>query len=213
MVTIEQKLTLFSKLLNQDIKEEVDQKRLQLDKEYEIIIAENKSQVDKQAAELIDQFKRRAESKRIELISKGKMSTKKECMLAKERLVTKFIDALIIKVNAFTASEAYRTYLEKSIKEIDSLKDYANHLVVCITQNDFDTNKEFIRNQLIEAGINPNKLSFEVGPNSMLGGIIIKDLVLNLQIDGSIATVIEESKDRIVEMITGAIGEAGDTLE
>ena len=47
MVTIEQKLTLFSKLLNQDIKEEMDEKFAQLEKEFERKIAENKFAVDK----------------------------------------------------------------------------------------------------------------------------------------------------------------------
>ena len=45
MVTIEQKLTLFSKLLNQDIKEEMDEKLAELEKEFEKKIAENNSGV------------------------------------------------------------------------------------------------------------------------------------------------------------------------
>ena len=72
MVTIEQKLTLFSKLLHQDIKEETDQKFYELEKEYEKISAESKICTDKEAAQIIEQAKRRAESKQIELISKGK---------------------------------------------------------------------------------------------------------------------------------------------
>ena len=58
MVTIEQKLTLFSKLLNQDIKEEMDEKFAELEKEFEKKIAENKFAVDKEATEILVRKKR-----------------------------------------------------------------------------------------------------------------------------------------------------------
>ena len=68
MVTIEQKLTLFSKLLNQDIKEEMDEKFAELEKEFEKKIAENKFAVDKEATEIVEQARRRAETKKVEAV-------------------------------------------------------------------------------------------------------------------------------------------------
>ena len=65
MVTIEQKLTVFSKLLNQDIKEEMDEKFAQLDREYEKRLAESKFEVDRRAAEIVDQARKCAEIKNI----------------------------------------------------------------------------------------------------------------------------------------------------
>ena len=87
MATIEQKLTLFSKLLNQDIREEANEKLLALDKEYEKLMAENKFETDKQASEIVEQARKQAELKKVERISKGRMASKKEMMLIKEELV------------------------------------------------------------------------------------------------------------------------------
>ena len=73
MVTIEQKLTVFSKLLNQDIKEEMDEKFAQLDREYEKRLAESKFEVDRRAAEIVAQARKCAEIKKIEVLSRSKL--------------------------------------------------------------------------------------------------------------------------------------------
>ena len=70
MVTIEQKLSLFSKLLQQDIKTEIGEKIEAMEKEYEEIMAEHKRKVDN---DIIEHSRKKAEIKRLDLISKAKM--------------------------------------------------------------------------------------------------------------------------------------------
>ena len=77
MVTIEQKLTLFSKLLNQNLKEVAQKEMKELDKRYEKIIAESRFKIDQEASEIVERAKRQAEAKRMELLSKGRLSIKK----------------------------------------------------------------------------------------------------------------------------------------
>lgn len=209
MVTIEQKLTLFSKLLNQDIKEEATIKMQELEKEYDKRMAENKFKTDKEANEIIEQTRKRAELKRVELISKGKLASKKEMMQIREELIDRFMASLNSKVRSFTDEESYKRYLGKIIEGLDSLKGYENNLVVYLTASDLQNNKSFIEKALVGVGVDPKKLSFEVAEEDILGGLVIKDPVLNMRIDESIRTLIEEAKDGIVEKITIAIEEAG----
>ena len=136
MVTIEQKLTLFSKLLNQDIKEEMDEKFAQLEKEFEKRIAENKFAVDKEATEIIEQARRRAETKKVELISKGRLSSKKEAMQVKRELIERFLKALEEKVVNFSKTPEYLKYLSCTISELNELAEGQNNLEVYLTQND-----------------------------------------------------------------------------
>ncbi len=209
MVTIEQKLTLFSKLLHQDIKEETDRKFYELEKEYEKIRAESRLCTDKEANELIEQAKRKAESKKIELISKGKLCSKKETMLTKEKVVERFIAALEERIKTFILTPDYKSYLTKVISGLGSLKGYANPLVIYVTEHDLETNQEFIKEALMKIGISSNKLSFKQVGEEILGGLIIEDPALNMRIDESILAMLEENKDSIVEKITLAIGEVG----
>ena len=162
MVTIEQKLTLFSKLLNHDIKKEEDEKFKELEKEYEKRIAENKFAIDKEAKEVIELARRRAEIKKIELMSRGRMKSKKEAMVIKEQIIMRFMNALEAKIKAFTTTNAYRAYLEKTIQDLESLKGYENDLVIYLTKADYEHNKGFIQEALVKVGLKANKLSFEI---------------------------------------------------
>lgn len=213
MVTIEQKLTLFSKLLHQDIKEETDQKFYELEKEYEKISAESKMCTDKEATQIIEQAKRKAESKQVELISKGKLSTKKETMLTKEKVVDRFMQGLKVRIKAFIATPDYKSYLLKIISELDTLKGYTNPLVIYLTHDDLEMNKNFIQEELVRMGIPAQILSFKQTEEDILGGFIIEDSALNMRIDESIKGMLEENEDYIVEKLTLAIGEVGDRNE
>lgn len=213
MVTIEQKLTLFSKLLSQELKEEVSQKTMELEKEYEGKIAESKYKIDKQAADIIDNARKRAEAKKIELISKGKMSSKKETMLTTEKVVVRFTEALIERARAFVDKPVYETYLKHTVAQLEELKDYANPLVIYMQEKDIARHKDFIEKELIKIGVKKEQLEFEKAESDIIGGLIIADPTLNMKIDMSMQSIIEESKDRIVEIVTGALGEVGEEIE
>lgn len=210
MVTIEQKLTLFSKLLNQDIKEEVDKKFKELDKEYEKKIAENKFAIDKEASKIVEQARKRAEIKKVELISKGRLARKKEIMMIKEQLIARFMNALEDKIKTFTTSNDYKTYLNKTIQGLKGLKDNENDLVIQITKFDYEHHKEWIQEAFVKGGLKADKLSFEIIAEDILGGFIIKDLVFSTRIDESIRALLEEEKYQIIERISLAIGEVGE---
>lgn len=213
MVTIEQKLTLFSKLLSQELKEEVSQKTMELEKEYEGKIAESKYKIDREAADIIDNARKRAEAKKIELISKGKMSSKKETMLTTEKVVVRFTEALIERARAFVDKPVYETYLKHTVAQLEELKDYANPLVIYMQEKDIARHKDFIEKELIKIGVQKEQLEFEKAESDIIGGLIIADPTLNMKIDMSMQSIIEESKDRIVEIVTGALGEVGEEIE
>ncbi len=213
MVTIEQKLTLFSKLLNQDIKEETEKKFYDLEKEYKRIIAESKYRTDCECKEIIELARRKAELKKVELISKGKLASKKENMCTIERVFERFKTSLEAKINEFVTSSAYNTYLEKQISELDDLKEYSNELIVYLTPNDYAHHLDFIKTQLTKIGIPPSKLAFEQTKEPILGGLIIKDPQLNMRIDQSIRAAMDEQKNNIMEKITFAIEEECEQCE
>ena len=213
MVTIEQKLTLFSKLLNQEIKEEVDKKFSELEKEYEKRIAENKFAIDKEASEIVEQARRRAEIKKVELLSRGKLASKKEMMMMMEQLMIRFMTALEERIKVFTGTNEYKTYLNQIIQALKSLKSCENDLVIYLTKSDYQYNKEFIKEALIGIGLKSDKLSFEVAEEDIFGGLVIKDLILSTRIDESIRALLEEEKSQIIERISLAIGEVGEVHE
>ena len=212
MVTIEQKLTLFSKLLNQDIKEEMDEKFAQLEKEFEKKIAENKFAVDKEATEIVEQARRRAETKKVELISKGRLSSKKEAMQVKREVIERFLKALEEKVVNFTKTTEYLKYLSYTISELKELAEGQNNLEVYLTQNDYDNHRSEIEKALNAIGITSERLTFKVSETPILGGLVVVDEISSTRIDGSMSQIIEDAKEHIIERISKAIGEVGEEI-
>jgi V/A-type H+-transporting ATPase subunit E len=213
MVTIEQKLTLFSKLLNQDIKEEVDKQLVELEKVYKQKRLVNQAKADKEALVLVESAIKRAETKKTELISKAKMCNKKECMMAKEAYIHTFIERLKDKIKDFTQTDEYKAYLDRYLMQFETLRDYENDLDVYITESDYNRHKEYIKEKLGTIGLQGEKLNFKIANDTILGGIIIEDPKRNMRIDTSILQVLEDAKNHIIEVVFGAIGEVGEKVE
>ena len=213
MVTIEQKLTLFSKLLNQGIKEEMDEKFAQLEKEYEKRMAESKFQTDRESNESIEKARKRAEIWKVERVSKERLDSKKEMMQVKEEIISKFMNALERKILAFTETETYLNYLKQLIQNISSAEYGKGSLQIELTKTDYEKNQKWISKILEEQGISKKQMHFEVTKENILGGMIINNPDENTRMDLSISAILEEAKDHIVEKITRAIGEVGDNAD
>lgn len=213
MVTIEQKLTLFSKLLNQDIKAEMTEKFDQLDKEYEKRIAESKFQVDKEASKIVEEARKRAEIKKVELISKGKLSSKKEMMQAKEEMIKRFMKSLEEKTVEFTQTLEYAKYFKQMIKRLGDFKEDEDELIVYLSQRDYGQNQAWIKEEFLKQGIGQEKLKFDVAQTNILGGCIVVNPKMNTRIDLSIRATLDEARDQIIEKISRAIEEVGEDDE
>lgn len=209
MVTIEQKLSLFSKLLQQDIKAEIGEKIEGMEKEYAEIMSEHKRKVDKDADDIIENARKKGEIKRLELISKAKMQTKKQTMLTKEKYIGVFMEHLKARVVAFKTTPEYKKFLENSMSKLDDLRSYDTDFVLYMTKEDQAQYGEYVLTQLEATGISRDKFTPAVKEDSMIGGIILDSPLKKLRIDLSIATLIDDHRDEIVEMLFQAIGEVG----
>lgn len=213
MVTIEQKLSSFSKLLQQDIANTAKEQLRKLEEEYIEKIAISKEHADKEAQEIIDKATRKAELKKTEIISKSKISNKRDSMLAKEKCIERFIENLATRIDHFLSTKDYKDYLGRLISKCEELKDYPNEIAIYTTQKDHDFYLPYIKEQLINLGIDEKNIEFKVNDNSMIGGLIVEDVLDKVRIDLSIASYFEESKAFIIESVFEAIREAGEVDE
>ena len=209
MVTIEQKLSLFSKLLQQDIKTEIGEKIEGMEKEYDEIMSEHKRKVDKTADDIIEHARKKGEMKRLELISKAKMQTKKESMVAKEKYIGVFIEHLKERIASFKKTSEYKDYLKHMTGTLENLDSYKTDFIVYMTEDDKEMYGEYVLDIIVQGGVSKEKLRLGIKDENMIGGIILDSPEKNLRIDLSISTVIEDHKDEIVEGIFNAIGEVG----
>lgn len=213
MVTIEQKLSLFSKLLQQDIKDEIGGKLALIEEEYQAKQRLHNEEVDKEARLIVDKAIKRANIKKVEMTSKAKMQTKKQMMLSKEQCVNKCMEKLQNRVVGFVKTKEYQAYLLSGIDAIQALGKVQEQTVIYMTLEDIERYKDLVADRVAQMGIGKDYLRIEVCQTPIIGGIILEVPKENIRMDLSIATLIQDHKSLIVQRVFEAIGQVGEIGE
>lgn len=208
MITMEEKLKLFYKLLNQSMDINLAEDLKEIEASYKFKLEEFKNNVDKEAKELEEKAIKRAEIKRAESISKSKVIIKKDVMALKEKYYFVFMDKFNEKINEFVKSNQYKPYMSNIISNlVTEIKDYENcNLIVYLNNNDIEKYSEFIKEEITKK--HNSNVSFKIN-NNIKGGLIAEIAEKNFQIDSSIDAVLEDNKTYIMQTIFETL-EAGD---
>lgn len=208
MVTIEEKIKLFYKLLNQSMDKAFTDELKDLKDKSESKVQMVKSEIDKEAKDIVERAEKRSEIKRAEGLSKSKVIIKKDILTLREKYYYKFMDKFNEKLNEFTKSNEYKSYLSKTISNlVTEIKDYEKcNLVIYLTKNDEEKYSDFIKSEITK------KLDCDISFNKVYnikGGLIGVIADKNLKIDLSIDSILEENKAYIMQTIFEIL-EAGD---
>lgn len=209
MVTIEQKLLLFSKLLNQSMNHEFVEKMEQLDREYKEKVKKNKEAVDKEAGLMLKEAEKKGEAEHMEHMSRVRMNMKKETMLVKERYFTLFLDELKKELRQFAKTDAYNEYMQRLIEELKDRKDDAREVVIYMTHGDVDKFSEKIKDELRKARSGYEQISVKTANDSILGGFMAEYPDKNVRINMTMESVIEDNNQYIMQHLFDAL-EAGE---
>jgi V/A-type H+-transporting ATPase subunit E len=210
MVTIEQKLLLFSKLIHQSMDKEFSEELEEIEKQYKDKLQKNKDEVDNEVKYIVENARKNVEAQKIEVQSKVKISIKKESMAVKEKYFKVLMNDLKKTLKEFVGSEKYEKYLLKSITKFNNelISGETSNIVIYLTEND---NREYgaLIKQEIESKCSYKNITFNIIDNSIIGGIIIELPENNLRIDMTIESVLEENEIYIMQTLFEAL-EAGE---
>ncbi len=197
MVTIEQKLELFTKLLSQSMNLKYEEERDILEKDFQLKIQKSKEKVDKQAQEIEDRAAKKAQSRYAQSRSKSKVETRKDIMSAKEKYFDIFMNSFKIKLQDFVQSNEYKDYLDKTILKLNTvLEKYdKSDLTVCLSTNDFNKYGDYIKSQI------PNNHTVSLKTADITGGFIAQIPSKNIQFDLSMDSVLEDNKEIIMQSL------------
>jgi V/A-type H+-transporting ATPase subunit E len=216
MVTIEEKISLFSKILQQEMKNHVADEMISVDKEYEVKKYQQHEDVQKKTKEILDKAKKEAIKKQMQIESKGKIWAQKKKRDSKEKIFKKLLQSVEQRVIEFTKSKEYTTYLENQIKVAMSLFMDQQEVVMKVTPYDLEKYKDFITTQFVEAGMSQEKITFQSDAN-LLGGFVLEKADYT-RADLSLANKVQEYKEWMFGKLTKALEQtkevgAGETIE
>ena len=203
MVTIEQKLLLFSKLINHSMEKDFKDELKELEKQYSLRSDSSKDEIDAAAQSIEERARKKAEMRRTESLSKQAVNIKRGILLQKEKCYYIFMEKLKSRLTEFVNTEEYKTYLLNLIKKIN-ITDENYDWVIYLTESDNKRYSELIKEELKKKNIN---IEFKNSYN-IIGGLIVIDKDKNTKIDFSIDSVLEDNKTYIMQTIFDAL-EAG----
>lgn len=204
MITIEQKLLLFSKLINQSMEKSFKEELKELEKQYSEKINKSIAEIDAAAKSIEERAKIKTEMKKKESLSKSKVIIKREILILKEKYYYIFMEELKDRLSEFVKSKEYKEYFLSLIKNINTSNENCR-LEIYLTESD---RKKY--SALIKKELNRNKdidIEFKNSYN-IIGGFIVVDKNNNTKIDLSFDSVLEDNKTYIMKTIFDAL-EAG----
>lgn len=208
MVTIEQKLELFRKLLNQSMYLKVEEELSKLEKEFQMKVQQTEETIDIAAQEIVDRAKKKAESRHAENTGKSQITMKKEIMSIKEKYLDVFMNNFKGRLEEFIESKEYKTFLYKNILKLNNeLNDYDKlDLNIYLSTKDFNKYRDFIKTELAKNhGV--SFITFDI-----MGGFIAEVPSKGIKYDLSIDTILEDNKAYIMQTLFEALkaGERND---
>lgn len=192
MVTIEQKLSVFNKLLQRSMDDDFAEEMERLREEYSNKLQQSNDAVDKEAAHIEEKALRKAGSIKAEALNKSAMNQKKAFMLAKEELFSLMLINLRKKVDEFVQSDAYEAYLVSLATQLAEAEKYPGRIKVSMTKEDFKKYGKKIA--AVIPTILKDESDIEIADDKIIGGLILLNAASYTRIDLSIKTLLEENK-------------------
>ena len=208
MVTIEQKVLLFSKLIDQLMNAQFKEGLKNLEVEYNGKLEKNKKDTDLEVKKIINNANKKRNLEISKAYSSFKINEKKELMLVKENCFNKFMVRLKSYIEEFIKSDKYKDYLLKLIKEISLEEKHTNSITIYVTSDDYSKYSDLLKNELKKLGYNDDKYTIAVAKDNIIGGFVVEDNVDKFRINLSIKSLLDDNKSYIMQMLFEAL-EAG----
>jgi len=208
MVTIEQKLELFRKLLNQSMYLKVEEELSKLEKEFQMKVQQTEETIDIAAQEIVDRAKKKAELRHAENTGKSQITMKKEIMSIKEKYLEVFMNNFKGRLEEFIESKEYKTFLYKNILKLNNELNDCDKLGlnIYLSTKDFNEYRDFIKTEIAKNhGV--SFITFDI-----MGGFIAEVPSKGIKYDLSIDTILEDNKAYIMQTLFEALkaGERND---
>lgn len=195
MITIEEKLNLFTKLIYDRIEKENDAALKKFNLEYNNLIAEKKAEFEKKAKQLRDESEKNIKKLKLQIISKAKIEEKKLILEKRKEIFDNLIEGIFDYCLKFTDEKEYKDMFfrdfNNALKEVKS----TDYIEIILTQKDIKRFKEDILKLCSD-----KKVEF-LTDDDIIGGFIINFKESNLRIDMSMESRVLNNRELIGEKL------------
>lgn len=190
MITLDDKLDIFYKVVFKEEEEKCKKRLEELEERNKLALEEKIAEIEKKKEETIARRKLLAETQKNEMLSKAIGENRSRILQKREETLTDLISTLENKAREFALSKDYKDYiLDKILNVIKGIEE--EEIVIGLLEKDKINLEETIR----QLGEDNNKnISFYTVVSDIIGGFILSDKDRSYNLDNSFKTIIEENR-------------------
>lgn len=209
MVTIEDKLDIFYKLVYQDAEENTKKALEDMEEQNELKLEVKIEELEKAKQQSINRRKAFAEVQKNEAISKAMGNKRHKLLIKREELLEDLIKSIKMRAVEFTKTIEYKEYLLEEVKHALTPLD-EKEIIIKLKNED----RERYQNDMIQIakGVG-KKLYFDSLDIGEIGGFIIIDKDKTYSLNNTFKTVINENRYKIGKELYIALEKTGDSNE
>ncbi|HAJ33764.1 MAG TPA: H(+)-transporting ATPase [Candidatus Atribacteria bacterium] len=203
--SLEDKISLFTKVIIERIELDFQKKRKKLLKYYEnrkvTIIKDNEER--KKAA--IASATKEAKTKKQQMILSARSAMHLEVLKKKREFTERIMEEVKKKTRTFTGTAEYIEFLKEAIKQVLSMFSDDQFVNFNFSRDDIKNNQKVILSS-IKSFRDEDTYKIEAD-NSLMGGVFAKSSDGRLEIDFTVNSIIEDSKKLIGEFLSSWLNE------
>ena len=209
MITVEDKLNIFYKMVLEREKESFEKILDEIEEKNKIALDEHKNKVSLKRDEMIEKKKKSGKIMKEQKISQAIVETRQKIFRKKEELLEDLLLSIKEKSKVFVCSKEYENYLLRELESILNEVEGKN-IVLYLKLEDNKKYGDSIINLANKLNI---KITFKEANENIVGGFLIFDEDKTYLTDETFKIKIEENKYLVGEKLYETLEKAGDILD
>jgi len=198
--TIEDKISLFTKVVIERIELDFQQKQKKLVEYYENRKTEMIKENEERKGNVVTRATKDAESKKQQIILKTRSAMHLVVLKKKQEFAERIMDEVKKRTKAFIGTAEYVEFLKEAIKQVLSKFSNDQFVSFSFSRDDIEKKREVIL-QTIKSFRNEATYKIEVVDN-LIGGVFVESGDGRMEIDLTINTILEESNKQAGEILS-----------
>lgn len=203
--TIEDKISLFTKVLIERIEHDFQEKQKRLVDYYETRKADIIKDFEEKKSSAIREAVKEAETKKQQMISKARSDMHLAVLKKRNEFTERVMKEVKERARAFTDTPEYVEFLQEAIGQVAQKFDSYEFVNFTFSKKDVENHRDTILSA-IKSYRDENTFSIEKS-DEMIGGVFAKSGDGRLEIDYTANTTIEESRQLVGELLSTRLGE------
>ena len=201
--SIEDKISLFTKVIIERIEIDCQRKQKKMMEYYENRKTSIINEYEERKRNALEKAKKDAETKKQQLILKNRSDMHLSILKKKQEFSKRLTDEVKSRIKSFMITEEYTDFLEKAIKQVLTRFSKSQYVSFNFSKNDIKNRQEIIL-KTIKSVRNENTFQIN-GVDDLIGGVFVKSGDGRMEIDFTINTILEESDKLIGEVLSSRL--------